>query len=305
MKNFIIKAIVFLLVFCIGFSCGYAASKNKFKTSMESEILEEGMDLSKETSGSDIPKTNSLEILREKLQKEISGYNGEWAVYVEDLSSGDFFEINNKKMVSASLIKLFIMGKTYEEIVNGTIQKENVESSLKSMITVSDNEASNILVATLGGGKYTDMHSNAFQKGLKQVNSYANKLQCTDTEQQRDMKNSRLTPIPEQNYTSVVDCGKFLSNLYHKKLVSNAADTEMLELLKQQTRTGKIPRGLPSGIICANKTGELGDVENDVAIVFSPGADYVICVMSNDVPDTSSARQNITNLSQMVYNFFN
>lgn len=305
MKNFIIKAIIFLLVFCIGFSCGYVVSKNKFKTSRESQISEVGMVPSNETFKSDMPQGNSLEILRKKLQKEIGSYNGEWAVYVEDLSSGDSFEINNKKMVSASLIKLFIMGKTYEEIENGTIQKENVESSLKSMITVSDNEASNILVATLGGGKYTDMNSDAFQKGLKQVNSYANKLQCADTEQQRDMKNSRLTPIPEQNYTSVVDCGKFLSNLYHKELVSNSADTEMLELLKQQTRTGKIPRGLPSGTICANKTGELGNVENDVAIVFSPRADYVICVMSNDVPDTSSARQNITTLSKMVYNFFN
>lgn len=163
----------------------------------------------------------------------------------------------------------------------------------------------NNLAAALGGGKYTDMYGEVFQKRLKEVNAFANSIQCTDTEQQRDMKNSRTTLIPEQNYTSVVDCGRILSNLYHKSLVSEAADTEMLELLKQQTRTGKISHGLPSGTVCANETGELNNVENDAAIVFSPGTDYVICVMSNNISDTGAARQNIIRLSQKVYNFFN
>lgn len=76
------------------------------------------------------------------MQKETDNYDGEWAVYVKNLSNGNSIEINNKKIISAILIKLFIMGKTYEEIENGRIKRENVASNLKSMITVSDNEAS-------------------------------------------------------------------------------------------------------------------------------------------------------------------
>ncbi len=303
MKKTMINIAIFLLISSIGFFGGFLVSKLKATDKTEAPPPpSEGNSSKAENS---IDEKNALAILEEKIRKDLAEYDGEWAVYVEDLTRGDAFEINNKKMVSASLIKLFIMGKVYEEIEHGTISEETVNSDLSSMITVSDNEASNRLVATLGGGTYTDMYQDAFQEGLTKVNSYAVDLACPDTEQQRDMKNARPTPIPEQNYTSVVDCGKLLSKLYHKSLVSKEADTAMLKLLKQQTRTGKIPAGLPEGIVSANKTGELSDVENDVAIVFSPGADYVICVMSNAVPDTSMARSHITHLSKTVYEFFN
>jgi len=197
------------------------------------------------------------------------------------------------------------MAKTYEEIENGNISKEEVSSMLQSMITVSDNEASNILVARLGGGKYSDMNDAYFQNGLKIINSYLVNNGYSDSEQQRDMKNSRPNPIPEQNYTSVLDCGVLLSKIYRKELVSEVCDDEMLSLLKKQTRTSKIPAGLPAGTICANKTGELSDVENDVAIVFSPKTDYIICVMSNDVSYSVEAKENISHISEIVYNHFN
>ncbi|MBE7052917.1 MAG: serine hydrolase [Ruminococcaceae bacterium] len=313
MNKNLIKIIVFLLVICIAITAIYICIKNNYKQTKEIETVnksETKKEAAKANINGDNPKetenkTNSLEGLKEEIQKEIENYDGEWAVYVEDLSNGDYIEINNKKMVSASLIKLFIMGKTYEEIEKGNMQEDAVEESLKSMITISDNEASNVLVAAIGGGKYTDMYSETFKKGLKEVNSYVSSLDFKNTEQQRDMKNSRPTPIPEQNYTSVSDCGKFLSKLYHKELVSETFDEKMLNLLKQQTRTSKIPRGLPEGTVCANKTGELSNVENDVAIVFSQGADYVICIMSNNVTNTAKARENITNISKNVYEFFN
>ena len=226
-------------------------------------------------------------------------------MYVEELKNGNKLQVNNHKMVSASLIKLFIMGEIYNEISSEIIDKKTVDNYLEQMITVSDNHSSNVLVARLGGGEYSDMYSRTFQDGLKKVNHFADSIGCVDTEQQRDMMDSRPKPIQEQNYTSVVDCGNFLSKLYHKELISESNDTEMLDLLKKQTRRSKIPAGLPSDVKCANKTGELNDVENDVAIVFSPSCDYIICVMSNDVPDTSDARSTITSLSSVVYNYFN
>ena len=44
----------------------------------------------------------------------ISGYDGEWSVYVKDLESrGRDFALNDKPLYSASLIKAFVMAKTY------------------------------------------------------------------------------------------------------------------------------------------------------------------------------------------------
>ena len=80
-----------------------------------------------------------------------------------------------------------------------------------------------------------------------------------------------------------------------------------------QTRTSKIPGGLPAGTVTANKTGEIDGVENDVAIVFAssdtsaaidgtaaPG-DYVLAVMSEDVPDSAAAQAEIRELSGTVW----
>lgn len=246
-----------------------------------------------------------LKPLKLLIEENLQQQEGDWAVYIENLTTGDKFDINNHKMVSASLIKLFIMGGIYKEIEANNIVWGDVNTYLESMITVSDNEASNILVSKLGNGYYTDMYEQSFKDGLVKVNDFAALIGCTDTEQQRDMMNSRIKPIVEQNYTSVVDCGTFLSMLYHQQLVSESFDVEMLARLKRQTRCSKIPAGLPAGTICANKTGELSDVENDVAIVFSPKCDYIICVMANNLPNTSIARENITSLSETVYQFFN
>ena len=42
----------------------------------------------------------------------------------------------------------------------------------------------------------------------------------------------------------------------------------MLNLLLHQTKRYKIPSGLPTGIVCANKTGETSSVQHDMAIVY-------------------------------------
>ena len=73
----------------------------------------------------------------------------------------------------------------------------------------------------------------------------------------------------------------------------------MLSLLKQQTRTSKIPAGVPYGIETANKTGELDYVQNDAAIVFAE-TPYILCVMSENV-GAGSAVSSIVNLSSDVY----
>lgn len=296
--------IIVLIVLIVGGIVAYTFM-NKTDIAPENEVAINNVP-SGETVEQQEPKQSEKALeLQNVLEEEIKNYDGEWAVYVEDLKTGDTTIINNKKMVSASLIKLFIMAKTYEEIENGNISKDEVSSMLQSMITVSDNEASNILVARLGGGKYSDMNDAYFQNGLKIINAYLVDNGYSDSEQQRDMKNSRPNPIPEQNYTSVLDCGVLLSKIYRKELVSEVCDDEMLSLLKKQTRTSKIPAGLPAGTICANKTGELSDVENDVAIVFSPKTDYIICVMSNDVSNSVEAKENISHISEIVYNHFN
>ena len=59
------------------------------------------------------------------------------------------------------------------------------------------------------------------------------------------------------------------------------------------------------GVSIGNKTGEMDQVENDVAIVYSPACDYILCVFSNNWSDKETALKQIQSISEEVYRFYN
>lgn len=219
-----------------------------------------------------------------------SQVGGKWSVYVEDLDSGGSMSLNDEKMQAASLIKLYIMGAVYENY-DSLSSEGNLEDLLNQMITVSDNDAANNLVKLLGGGDAG--------KGMDKVNSFCVQYNYTSTQMGRLLLEENPTG---ENYTSASDCGKFLYHVYNKKFTH--AD-EMMELLKAQTRTTKIPAGIPEGIEVANKTGELDDVQNDAAIVFGEKIPYIVCIMSEGVSGTEAPVSAISTLSSAIYGYTN
>ncbi len=246
---------------------------------------------------------------------------GKWAVYVGDLKNSVSAyaptTANMERMQAASLIKLFIMGAVYEryEELSQTYGSDTLYGYLYPMITVSDNDAANALVGILGGGDSS--------VGMGAVNAYCQShgYDCTSM--------GRLLLASNEfgdNYTSVVDVGKFLSEIYKTVYGGGGEDgensgriwsniqsygnmpyaSEMLSLLAQQERTHKIPAGLPDGVKTANKTGELGDVENDAAIIYDTdnGNDLIIVFMSENLTEVGTAQQAISNAAGTIYDFY-
>ena len=165
-----------------------------------------------------------IDNLKPQLEKMLSGYQGTWSVYVKDLNEEKEILINDTSLYSASLIKAFVMAKTYEDMEQvkadeakklNTADTKTVDVKLNdllwNMITVSDNESCN-------------------------------------------------------------------------------------ELVKLQT--------LPDGIKSANKTGETDQDQHDIAIVYGEKTTYILCVMSENCPE-STAVTNIQNISKIVYNYLN
>ncbi len=78
--------------------------------------------------------------------------DGTWAVYAQNLNTEkEEANINgNKKLQSASVIKLFILATAYQELENG---KQIDKEQLKVMITESSNNAANYAIDTLGFDK--------------------------------------------------------------------------------------------------------------------------------------------------------
>lgn len=101
------------------------------------------------------PITDDLSNLQSQLEQIIGTFSdGTWSVSVTNLITGATCQINNGQMQAASLIKLYIMGAVYENYseITSANDSNTVDSLLRSMITVSDNEAANQLVSMLGGG---------------------------------------------------------------------------------------------------------------------------------------------------------
>ena len=85
-------------------------------------------------------------------------------------------------------------------------------------------------------------------------------------------------------------------NILKKKLILN--------LLLAQQRTWKIPAVIPSSVKVANKTGETSTVQHDIAIVYGPDTDYVICVFASGVSEYYGIK-GIKEVSKAVYNYLN
>ena len=242
---------------------------------------------------------NALGPLRDKLDKALRRQRAAWDVWVEALADGEAVSCrrnleSEESLVSASLIKLFIMGAVYQRIESGALAEESVREPLQAMITVSDNDAANELTLLLGDGDSA--------AGMEAVTAWAASIGCRGVEHNRLM----LAGNGLENYVTAEACARLLRLIYRGECVSAYASGQMLALLKGQQVNDRIPAGLPAGTASAHKTGDLLNLcVADVGIVFSPGGDYILCAICNDPPRHSAAAEEIAALSRLVYGFFN
>lgn len=279
----------------------------------EAGVTEEGFPVDETGKVSDLENLG-MDTLEPQLESMLSSYDGEWSVYVKNLDTDEVISINNKPMYSASLIKAFVMAKTYADmdlVLENQAEKmkaepdspavqEKVYDLLWNMITVSDNESCNEL------GRLQDEKSD-FLKGAESVNEYLEKEGYDDTSYQSTLHPSRspVLSLGEHNTTTAEDCGLLLERIYKGECVSAAASEDMLEFLLNQKNTTKIPSGIAADVTVANKTGETDTDQHDMAIVYGPKTTYILCVMSEGFKNADQAVENIRKISGVVYNYLN
>ncbi len=250
-----------------------------------------------EATGTTGSKQGMWELYR-TLNEMLDGYSGTWSVYVKDIGHDEYLSINNVQHFSASMIKLYCAATAFELMEKGELEETpQIDSLMRQMISVSDNDAFNLMVMNCG-----ETYSHV--AGRQVIQDYIDREGYKDT-----TITSMLVPTkypapssPGRNYTTVEDCGLLLEKIYKNQCVSPEASEAFLELLLNQEHINKIPAGLPEGTKCANKTGDTDEVQHDAAIVYSPGGDYILAVMSSGC---GAAIPNIQEISRQVYDFFN
>lgn len=263
-----------------------AARKTRKSAQKAGELIDRaGSEIVKRYKDELFAKTSAeMEALEEELRAEIGKLGGKWSLYYKRLDTDQSIGISDdEKMVAASLIKLFVAGEFYTLAEQGELDIEKYHNAPDLMISISDNGAANSLI-------------NACT--MEKINEFAKEKGYEETELNRRMLEWNGT----ENYTSARDCGRMLEEVLKGEYVSGEASERILEDLRNQKRTSKIPAGVPDGIETANKTGELDNVDNDAAIIWSPSCTYILCIMSSDAGGRISE---IRKLSSMVYNAVN
>lgn len=249
----------------------------------------------------------------EKLSRE---YRGRVGIYIKDLETGKSWDYNSdRKFPSASLIKVPIMAAVFEKIRAGQLSLDTQirltrgyrvggSGSLKwvrdgtslsvmeivyKMITESDNTATKMLIDSVG----MDYLAAAFRAmDLEQTNITPEGMSLTSR------------PVRRENYTTAREMGGLMERIYSGKLVDRDSSEFMLDVLKHTKSRTRLRRGLPLGWEIGHKTGLLRRSCHDVGIVFSPRGDFVIAVLTSEVPSYASAKTFISKVAKLTYKYY-
>ena len=238
------------------------------------------------------PEAEAEALLRAFLEEQ----PGRWDLCFLALPEGEpvLCTRDREPMVSASLIKLYIMGAVYERTERGELDPEAVRAPLEAMITVSDNASANRLIRLLGGGDE--------EAGMAAVNDWCLRQSFGETRLNRLM----LADNGLQNNTSARDCALLLRAIYRGECVSPEASREMEALLLGQKLNDRLPRDLPAGTPVGHKTGDLiGLCRADVGIVYSPGGDYILCILGDARGSEAAETDAMAELSRQIYGLMN
>lgn len=245
--------------------------------------------------------------LQRVVEETLTGTKGTYGVVVKNLRTGEKYERNeNLVFDSGSLYKIWLLAAALEQLEEGVIKEDMVLSGsipvLNRKYGIDDDEAE------LTSGEMTVTVDQAIQQMIVISHNYSALLlleklsQATVSAyiQKRGFSRSSLGETPK---TTASDVALFFERLYRGELASPESTQRMLDLFKKQTMNEKMPKYLPKEVGVAHKTGEIGLFSHDGGIIYGPGGDYLVVVLSqSDSP--FGAEERISLLTKTVYEYF-
>ncbi len=235
-------------------------------------------------------------------------------IFIFDLDTGAYIDSNSQyTFPAASTIKLPILVALFQEVDAGKIRldeslilqpemmatgsgdlqyqkpgtKYTVLELATKMIAISDNTATNMLIARLGG--------------VEALNKRFHSWGLTAT-----VVHNPLPDLEGTNLTSPQELANLMSIVNQGQMVSLASRDRILDIMQHNEIDNLLPKGLGAGAVIAHKTGNIGSMLADVGLVDMPtGKRYIIAVMVKRPFNDPSAQELIRQISQTAYEYFN
>ncbi|HEY1056620.1 MAG TPA: serine hydrolase [Emticicia sp.] len=163
--------------------------------------------------------------------------------------------------------------------------KFTIRELAQEMIHSSDNTATNILIKEV---EMADVNQNLMRLG------------STKTRLNRIMLDTLAVKQGRQNWVNTIEINDLLRKIYEKKVATPALCEEMISILKNCRDKTTIPRNLPKDLVIAHKTGELGYVRGDAAIVYTKQP-FILSIFVEGFKDLNQAEQIIGDLAEICW----
>jgi beta-lactamase class A len=209
----------------------------------------------------------SLLSLEQQLSSLVAGKSADVGIAALDLNTGETVSIKgNTPFPMASTVKVAIAALYLAQVDNGrrslddTINGQSARSLMARMLIHSDNHATDILLADLGGPNAVHdwLEANGV-KGLRVDRTIAQLLSA-----RRDLWDRRDSSTP----IAMVD---LLRRIYKAELIKPESRDYLLRLMSQcETGKNRMKALLPYGTPVEHKTGTLDGLADDVGFITLP-----------------------------------
>ena len=260
-----------------------------------------------------IALTQEIQSLKAEIDELPGMYPGlKLKTFYVDVDTGDYVDLDGREAIAAaSTIKLPLLLAFFEEIDKGNIDPNQTVAMLKDqvadgsgdmqlsppgtqftalevatqMIVNSDNTATNMMIALLGGNEVLNARFASYGLEETRLNNPLPDVEGTNTTSARDLVHSMLLVQGDTLETRWRD--------------------RVLNILKRTENKRLLASGLEEkGALTYNKTGYISQMLGDVALVdLSNGKRYVVAVMVERPANDGRALELIHSVSQRTFNY--
>lgn len=262
--------------------------------------------------------------LDRRVRAEVAGFSGSVSLYAKNLDTGAAYSFGGDDLVrTASTIKIAAMVEAFARVEEARAQwsdelrltKESkvsgsgilpafadglrltLRDAVNLMMILSDNTATNLVVDVLSADA---INARMQSLGLSHTRLMRKIGGGGDSVDGRKEENRRFG----LGRSSPREMVQLLEKLERGEIVSPAASTEMIALMKREQGTHGIWRALP-GVPKATKSGALDRLRSNVGILYHPRGRIALAITCDDMPKTDWSVDNpalltMSRLSEIV-----
>ena len=255
--------------------------------------------------------TTEMVMLKNELLKLMSQYPKiHPSIYVWEYENGKYVDINAEEQFSAaSIIKLPVLVRMFKSIEanqmtiydemtltdyykapgSGNLQymrtgsRYSLDALAKTMIQDSDNSATNMIMAKMGG--MDDVNIGLRDWGISKT-----------------YVRTWLPDLTGTNKTTALDLAKILYNLDNPAFLNLNSREYIIDYMSHVKNNKLIAAGLGEGAVFAHKTGDIGTMLGDAGIVYAPNSQkYIIVILANRPYNSPQGKEFIVKASNLIY----